>query len=265
MMKSVFLKTLYERRYFMLGWTIGLIALSVLIVVFFPAMRQDNSLDALIQNMPAALQSFVGDLDNLRQFDRYLASQLFDIRVSMVAGIMAIILGVGLSTREEESGELRSILAHPISRTSYFMNKWLAMLVIILIAVVGLIAGVYMAAPFIDDASIAVTDMINLGLMTWLIMAVFATVTLASGFVSGKRSVATLIGILVIVGSFIITSFSSAVDWLKNIEAVSLLHYFTPVSVISDGIDLRNVAVLCGVAVACLIIAWAVFRKRDIN
>ena len=174
MMRSVFLKTLYERRYFILGWSLGLILLSVLMVAFFPAMRQDESLDALIQNMPAAFQGFVGDLANLRDFDRYLASQLFDIRASMVVGIMAIIIGVGLSTREEDSGELRTILAQPISRTRYFIEKWFAMVAIIVLTLVGLVGGVYLAAPFIEDATIAFSDMLSLGFMTALIMITFA-------------------------------------------------------------------------------------------
>lgn len=88
-------------------------------------MHQEGALDALVENMPKAFEGLVGNLASLKSFDTYLASQLFDIRLPLVAGIMAIILAQGLSTHEEERGELRTILALPISRTKLLFEKWL--------------------------------------------------------------------------------------------------------------------------------------------
>ena len=265
MIRSIFGKTLYERRWFILGWTLGMVALAMLMASFFPAMRQQGGLDALVENMPPAFQGLIGNLTYLRQFDTYIASQLFDIRVPLIAGVMSIILGLGLSIREEESGELRTLVALPISRTKLLFEKWAAMICIVAITALGLMAGVYIILPFLSDASIDVVDMIRLVVMTFLVMATYGTITFVAGVASGKRAVAMLVGVVTIIGSFLLTTFSAAVDWLQPYEKLSLLHYFPAVDIIKHGINWRDVTVFIAVMVLALIVAWVCLRRRDLE
>lgn len=263
-MRSIYTKTLYDRRSFIVGWTLGLAVLAVLMTSFYPAMNQQGALDQFVKQMPPALQGLVGNLGNLAHFDTYIASQLFDIRVPLIAGIMAIILALGLSTREEEEGELRTILALPISRTKVLFEKWLALCTIMAVTSLGLLAGIYATLPFLDDAAIDTRALLRLMVMTFLIMSSYGTVTFAAGMASGKRAVASFIGIFVIIGSFIISTFGQAVDWLKDYEKLSLLHYFPAVDIVKHDIELKNIIVLATVTLIALAIAWALFRRRDI-
>jgi len=264
MMRSVYLKTLYDKRWFIFGWTLGLMALTALMVVFFPAMHQDGSLDALVKNMPPAFQGLVGSLADLNSFDTYLASQLFDIRMPLIAGIMAIILALGLSTAEEERGELRTLLSLPLSRVRLLFEKWLALCSIMAISVLGVVAAIYTIGPLIEGGSIELSALLRLVFMTWLIMVVFGTVTLAAGFATGSRAAANTLSILVIIGSFILTTFGQSVDWLRDFEKFSLLHYFPAVDIIKNGIDIVDVVVFCSVIVVSLVAAVVIFRRRDI-
>ena len=45
MMKSIYTRTLYDKRWFALGWMVSFFALAALLVAFFPSMKQDGSLD----------------------------------------------------------------------------------------------------------------------------------------------------------------------------------------------------------------------------
>lgn len=264
MMRSVFAKTLHDKRWFMLGWTLGLIALAALLTTFYPAMRQDGSLDALVANMPKAFEGLIGNLADLKDFSSYIASQLFDIRLPLIAGIMAIILGLGLSSSEEESGELRTMTALPISRTKILIEKWLAMAVITLVATAGMTVGIYAVLPFLDDASIDAGVMAQLLAVSWLLMMTLGTVPFAAGMALGKRAVATAVGVVVVIGSFILSTFGGAVDWLKDYEKLSLLHYFPAVDIAKDGIAWENIAVLASIMLAALLAAVLCFRRRDI-
>lgn len=264
MMRSVFTKTLYDKRFFVLGWGIGVLAIAMIMTSFFPAMRPEGGFDALIENIPSAFQGLIGDLADLRNFDTFIASQLFDIRVPLIAGIMAIILALGLSTKEEENGELRTLLSLPISRTKLFLEKWLAMVVIMGVSVLALVAGVYMIMPFIDDAEITGDVMTRLALMTWLVMIVFGSVTYAVGMATGRRAVASMVSITVVIGSFLLSTFAVAVDWLGDFEVLSLLHYFPAADIVRNGIQYSDVAVLSTVSLVSLLAAWLVFRRRDI-
>lgn len=263
-MRTIYTKTLYDRRGFVFGWTLGLLALAVLMTSFYPAMHQQGTLDQLVKQMPPALQGLVGNLGNLAHFDTYIASQLFDIRLSLIGGIMSIILALGLSTREEEDGELRTILALPISRSRLLFEKWLALCTIMFVTSLGLLAGIYLTLPFLNDATIERSALLRLMAMTLLIMISYGTVTFAAGMASGRRAVASFVGILVIIGSFILSTFGQAVDWLKDYEKFSLLHYFPAVDIVKNTINLQNVVVLGSVIIGALLIAWIVFRRRDI-
>lgn len=263
-MRTIYAKTLYDRRSFIIGWTFGLAVLAALMTSFYPALHQQGALDQLVTRLPPAFQGLVGDLGNLTHFDTYIAAQLFDIRLPLIAGIMSIILALGLSTREEEDGELRTILALPIGRSRLLFEKWLALCTIMVITALGLLAGIYLALPFLDNASIDMGALLRLMLTTLLIMVSYGTVTFAAGMASGRRAVASFVGIFVIIGSFIISTFGQAVDWLKDYEKFSLLHYFPAVDIVKNGIDPKNIIVLSSVIVVALVIAWLAFRRRDI-
>lgn len=263
MMRSIYLKTLWEKRFFILGWTIGFIALAALMTSFFPAMRT-SGLDELVKSLSPAFKGLIGDLGLLQNFDTYLASQLFDIRVPLIAGIMAIILGLGLSVAEEESGELRTLTALKIGRVSLLLQKWFAMATIIILTAAGFVIGTLAVMPLIDDASIELDKFARLIAMTVLVMATYGTIPFAFGFASGRRAIATFAGIFVIIGGFILDTFGSAVDWLADYEKFSLLHYFPAVDILKSGVEISDIVVLGSLTLGLLIIAIIMFRRRDI-
>lgn len=262
-MNSIFLKTLYDKRWFMLGWWLGFAALAALMVVFYPAMHQDGSLDKLLGSMPAALQGFVGDLANLKEFSTYLASQMFDIRMLLIGGVMVIILGLSLSVGEEDAGITRTLLSLPISRTKLLIQKWLAIAVIIAVTLTGAAAGILALQPTINEA-VDLGALLRLLVMTWLVMVALATVTFAVAKASGSRGLATGIAILVVAGSFIITTFSKGVEWLQDFNFLSVFHYYPAVEIAKGTIELGDVAVLAVITLVSLAVAWVFFRSRDV-
>lgn len=264
-MNSVLLKTLYERRWFALGWTVGFMAFAALMVTFYPAMHMDGAIDALLANMPKAFEGLIGDLADLNSFPTYIASQLFDIRLPLIAGIMAIILGQSLSTAEEERGELRTLLALPMSRVRVLFEKWLALILITGLTVGALGAGVVVTGAFVEGATMDIGDLLSLLAMTWLLMITYGTIAFGVGMVTGAKGAATGISILVIIGSFILSTFGQAVDWLKDYERLSLIHYFPAVDVVKSGIVWQDVSILGGLIILVLIVATIVFRRRDIK
>jgi len=263
-MRSVYTKTLRDKRWFTTGWSIGFLALAGLMVSFYPAMHVDGSLDALLKNMPAALQGFVGDLGNLKHFSTYLASQMFDVSGQILGGVMVIIVALSLTVAEEDAGQTRTLLSLPISRTSLLLQKWLAMATIIGIVVSAMGVGVLLFQPLINEA-INLAELIRLLVMTWLLLVALGTVTFAAAMATGKRSVAMLVGILVVVGSFILTTFATGVEWLQDYEMWSVFYYYPAVEIVTDGIKLSDVAVLGTLAVVPLVVSLLLFRHRDIN
>lgn len=264
MTTSVFIKTIYDKRWFIVGWMVGFAALAALMVVFYPAMHQDGSLDQLVKTMPPAFQGLVGDLSNLQQFSTYLASQLFDIRITIIGSVMVIILSLSLTVTEEESGQSRTLLSLPISRTKLFIQKWFAMVAVITSTVVACAASIYVMQITINE-SIDHGVLWRLIAMTWLLLVTLGTIVFSLAIGTGSRAIATGLGILIVAGSFILTTFSAGVDWLREYEMASLFYYFPAVDIAKTGATWEDVVILSGITLFALILSWLNFRRRDIG
>lgn len=263
-MRNVFSKTLYDKRAFIIGWSLGLIALGFLMTIFYPAFHQDNGLDQLVKNLPSAFQSLVGNLANLKQLPTYIGSQLYDVRIPIFVSILSIILAVGLSVGEEEKGQLRMLAVLPLSRTHIVISKWLAVVVIGLIVTLATVVGIELGL-FVINETLDWQVLARLSVMMWLLAVALATIVLSIGLASGRRGLTMGIGVLLAAGSFILTTFTQSVDWLQPYEKLSLLHYFPATEVAKSGIDIFDVGIYVGLIIIALIIGVFGFRRRDIR
>jgi ABC-2 type transport system permease protein len=263
-MYNLFTKTLYDKRAFIIGWSLGMIFLGFLMMSFYPAFHEDTGLDQLVKNLPSAFQGLIGNLNDLKELPGYIGSQLFDVRIPIFVSMIAIILSVGLTVSEEEKGQLRMLLAMPLSRPHILFSKWLAIAVISLITTLAVIVGMLLGLLAIHE-SLAVDVIVRLGLMTWLLTVCLATVVFSIGIASGRRSLTMALGVLVAVGSFILTTFAKSVDWLEPYEVVSILHYFPAVTIAKSEIALTDVAVYGGIIFVSLLFSTLLFRRRDVR
>jgi ABC-2 type transport system permease protein len=263
-MYNLFTKTLYDKRSFIIGWGLGMAILGFLMMSFYPAFHQDDGLDQLVKNLPPAFQGLVGNLDNLKELPGYIGSQLFDVRKPIFVSKIAIILAVGLTIAEEERGQLRMLLAMPLSRSNILFSKWLAVVAIGFLTTLAVIIGMLLGLVVIHE-SLAADSIVRLGVMTWLLTVCLATIVFGIGIASGRRGLTMGLGVTIAVGSFILTTFAKSVDWLEPYEVVSLLHYFPAVTVAKSGIALSDAAVYGGIIIAVLLVSVAFFRRRDVR
>lgn len=263
-MYNLFTKTLYDKRSFIIGWSLGLAFTGYLMTVIFPAFHQDMGLDQLIKSLPPALQGLVGNLDNLKEMSTYLGSQLFDIRMPIFVSILAILLSVGLTVSEEEKGQLRTLVALPLSRTRIFFSKWSVVVLISFIATIMTLVGIEIGLATIRT-SLDPLVLVRLGGMMWLLTVALATIIFGVGLASGKRGLTTTLGVLITVGSFLLTTFATSVDWLKSYEKFSILHYFPAPDIAKGTIDSTNIIVYVTIIIVFLIIGLLFFRRRDLR
>lgn len=263
-MFNVFTKTLYDKRAFIIGWGLGLAFIGFLMMIFYPAFHQDSGIDQLVKSLPPAFQGLVGDLANLKELPGYVGSQLFEVRIPIFVSILSIILAVGLTVGEEEKGQLRTLAALPLSRSSILMSKWLAIVTIGFITTLATIVGMKIGLAVIGE-TLDLMVVLRLGAMMWLLSISIATLVFGLGLASGKRGLTMGLGILIAVGSFILTTFAKSVDWLQPYEHASLLHYFPAATIARTEIAMLDVAVLSGVALFFLLLGLLFFRRRDIG
>lgn len=263
-MFNVLAKTIYDKRWFMFGWALGFAFMAFLMALFFPTFSEDNSIGQLAESLPAALQGMIGDLAILKEVPTYLASELFTIRMPMIAFVAAIVLAISLSIADEENGQLRTLLSLPVSRTAVVIAKWCASAFILLLISAGMFTGVYAGLAVVGE-TVEFWLLLELVGMTWLLILALVTLVFGIGVATGSRALATSVGVIVAVGSFLLSTFARAVDWLKDYEVASILHYFPAVDIAQNGLEMSDTFVYIAVILVSLLVAVIGFRKRDVR
>ena len=262
-MFNLLFKTLRDKRFFILGWSLGLAFLGFAMTALYTSFS-GGQIDVLVESLPPALQGLMGNLQDWKQLPGYLGSQVFDIRLPIFISILSILLAVGLSVSEEEKGQLRTLVSLPISRTKILAGKWLAIVVICFVASLATIIGIEVGLLVIQK-SLDQLVLVRLGLFTLLLVVALATVIFAIGIATGKRAITTGVGIIVTIGSFLLTTFSQSVDWLKDYEWLSFLHYFPAPDIARGTIEIGNILFYAVCIIVSLCVAFIFFRRRDIK
>lgn len=262
-MATLFLKTLRDKRFFILGWSLGVAFLGFVMTAFYTSFN-GGQIDELLASMPPALQGLVGNLQDWRELPGYIGSQVFDIRLPIFLSVLSILLAVSVTVGEEDKGQLRTLLSLPLSRRKVVLAKWLAVVVICGVASFATVAGVEVGLLVIQE-SLDQQVLLRLGLFTWLVTTALATAIFAIGLSTGKRSLTTGVGIVIAIGSFLMSTFAMSVEWLKDYEWLSLFHYFPATDIAKGAVEWGNVAVYVAMTIILLAISLVLFPRRDIK
>lgn len=261
MLRNIFIKTIYEKRWSTIGWSIGIIALTMMTTLFFPTFKK--AFGESLNEIPESMKAFIGDASTYQTLGGYVDVQVIAQMVFLTI-IMAVILGSGLIAGDEGSGTLQSLLAQPVKRSKVFIQKYCALIVLTLLATSFIFIAVF-ASGIIINESMDWWRMAQATFGMWLITLVFGVSAYSLGAMTGKRALAgSLVGMVAFV-SYIITSLAVTVEALKIPNKLSPFYYFNTPSIIKYGIDWGNVTVLIAIIAVFSIASYLLFRNRDIH
>lgn len=262
-MFNLIFKTFRDKRFFILGWVLGLALLSYTITILYPTFNS-TMLDEMAESIPAAMQGFIGELANLKQLDGYIGSQVFEINLPIFIFVFAVLIAVGLTVTEEDKGQLRTLIALPISRRKILLAKWASIASLSLLVSLATIVGVYLGLWQINE-SMNTADMLNLTLILWLLTTTIATLIFAVGLATGSRALTITTGVVIAAGSYLLTTFAQGVEWLQDYEWLSILYYFPAPEIAAGTVEANNIFVYLGLLLAALIATLIFFPRRDIK
>lgn len=264
MMRTLLLKTLYDKRWFVLGWSVVIIFTVGLTVTFYSSLAGGDAFKELSSSVPAQLKGLVGDEESFSTIQGYVAEQLYNFRIPLMLMIMALILAQGLTVGDEEKGTLRTLLALPLSRTRILWERWIAGVIIFGIITLVAVTTAYLSSVGINE-TLSFDFVWRIATLSWLFGITAFSLVYAIGTATGSRASTMTAGLIIIMGGFILTTFGGAVDWLKDWQIVSLMHYANTDSILKGSLDRINMWLLVLFAALSLLVAIVLFRRRDVN
>jgi ABC-2 type transport system permease protein len=263
-MKTLIKWTLWQRRYSVIWWSIGLIAFITLELSVYPSIRDSaQELNKALAQMPAAARNLFGSQDLFSPVG-YLNSRLFYLLMPLMLSILAIGLGSSLIAREESDGTIELLMSRPVSRAKLILAKIIAGLAVVMavsaaatLAMLVLVKLVNLAVPLPRVAFAALGATILALLFGSLALAISSFGRLGRGASIG---IASLIGL----GSYIIASLESSVHWLQMPAKVLPYHYYNPSQVLNGSYAWMVLGVFSAISIGFCIVAWLAFRRRDL-
>jgi ABC-2 type transport system permease protein len=261
-MKSILSKTLHEKRWMLLFWTLGVAAMAMLTLSFYSTFR-DGSFDEVLKNLPKTVQGLAGNLASNKTIPGFVSQQVFALRIPLLTLVMGIMLFTGLLAGDEGEGTLQTLLTQPVTRTKVFLEKYAAGLIISFIICLGSAIGITIALLILGER-LGFWPLIQSVIGVWLLTLVFGTIGYAVGAITGKRSVASGIASLFAFGTYLITSLAPNVSSLGTIQKISPFYYYNNPPTAVSGLDASNVAVMLITILMLLTASIIVFNRRDI-
>lgn len=260
MLRTIFLKTLYEKRWMLLWWTLSSVALTIFIVLFFPTLK--DSFGQAVKDIPESMRSLIGSVEDYQLLGGYLTVQVFQQMIFLPI-ILGVILATGLLAGDENEGTLQTLITHPVSRSQVYLHKLAASATIVGIVTFGFFVGSWIGALFIHES----VDVWRLFQATWMAWLVSMAITLA-GFAlaasTGKRGLAgSLAGAYAFV-MYVISSLVESVKVLRPVDYLSPFHYFLHPSPLKAAFDFGDMFVLLAASVVFIVLGYIVFIRRDI-
>jgi ABC-2 type transport system permease protein len=260
MFRNIFLKTLYEKRCTVIGWTLAVVAMNLLLVCTFPMVE---SLGDSLKQVPESARSLFGDIATLQTLKGYFDLKIIN-QIILMTLVLAIILYTELIAGKEEKGTLQSLLAQPVKRSTIFTQFFLAASFILAIVCLSFYISTVSGAIIIKEQ----LDWIKLFWATfsvWLTSVVFGAFAYLVSSITGKRGFSGMLAGAIAFAFYLITILEPTIKQLKNINYFSPFRYYNTPSVLTEGLKLGNVLILASLTLLFFVIGYWVFIKRDIR
>jgi ABC-2 type transport system permease protein len=264
MLGNLFGKTLRDQRWSLLGWSIGLVALSLYLFYVYPFINRAAELLKVLDNLPPVIKNLIGKNDFLATPEGFFNLQPFSILAPLFFIIFAIAKGSDATAGEEERGTLDLLLANPLKRWQVVMEKFLAhalaLFILGLAFWLGMAAGTRLFSIVVSWRRLA-----EVIFSCFLLGLIFQTLSLAIGCLSGKRKISAGISSSFAVVTYLVNAYAPMVEVLRPYRIFSPFYYYNGNTVLINGFDSSHVLVMTGLAVIFLVAALFFFSRRNLS
>lgn len=266
MLRNVFFKTLRDQYRSLLFWSIGLIAMAVIITLFYPSITGMESINLYLEELPEGIMEMFtgGEFIDYTTPVGFFSTELFSFMVPLLFLIYTVGFGTGAIAGEEEKGTLDFLLANPVARWRVVVEKFGVMTLCTVVLGFFFWAGLAVSVIAID-IDISFVKLAEITIVAIVLALVFGTFSLLLGCLKGNRGMALGISGGLAVLTYLLSTLGSIVEGLKDYRFLSPFYHYLEPNVLKNGIDVGHLLVLVGLVVVFFVASIPAFQRRDIG
>lgn len=252
---------LREQRRSLVLWGLALFAVSAFYISFYPSMGDTPAMQEVIDSMPSGLAEALG-YDQISSAAGYIGATVYGLLGPVLLLVFGIATGARLVAGEEEAGSLELELAHPVGRFALVAQRWLAVLLDLLMLIVPVLLATVLLVLALDlDVQMLNVLAMTAGLL--LFALAFASVSFAIGAATGRRAVALGTAAALAVLGYLAHGIGPQLESGQWMGEISPWGWYLSADPLLNGWDFAGLGLLAAVALVAVPVAMAAFSNRD--
>lgn len=262
MLGNIFTKTLRDNRKALIWWSLGIIAVVLLNLLYYPSIKGLTEFDKFLRDSPE-LKALAGNVTSLISPEGFLNSQLYALVAPLLLLIYAIGNGSFAIAGEEGQRTLPLVLAAPISRAKFLVHKYGAMVAsTTVLTIIFLLAMIFSIVVVNMDISLWKVTAATLSLL--LLALTFGSFALMLGAAGLARSTAVGITGGVATLTYFLNSLAPLIKDIDRWKWLSPFYYYFGNDPLTNGLSLGDASILAASALVFGAVSLVLFWKRDI-
>jgi len=246
-----------------LALTLGVGLFGLLMIAIYPSIEASGvDFEAYAESLPPAVQAGFG-IDAIATVEGFLAVELYQFLWLLLLGLYVAYTAGGTIAGDVESGRAELLLAAPVSRARYLVEKFLSLLVPV--AVLNLVVPLFVYGGVLAvGESLSAADLLAVHLLSVPYLLACAGFGLFLSTLVPRADVAQRVAIATVFGLFLVDSVTVDTDY-EWLGTLSPTRYYDPTEVLVESTyDVTGAVVLLLAGAVLVLASVAAFRRTDL-
>lgn len=254
---------LHAQRRSGLWWAVGILALALVTVAFWPSLQGSSSLTDLTKSSKSLMEAF--GVQDLATAAGYLDGQMYALILPLLLSGLAIAATSALTAGDEDAGRLELVQALPVSRTDVWLSRvGAAALVVALVTVLTAVVVALTLAPFSLDG-VSASRVVVATLACGALGLFHGSVAYAAAGAGASRAASAGIAIAVLVVGYVTSYLVPLSDALAGFRKASPWYWAIGTQPVTDGVSGAWMLLLLGAIAGLVVVGTVLVNRRDLR
>lgn len=254
---------LHAQRRSAFWWAVGVIALALVSVAFWPSLQGSSALTDITKSSKSLMEAF--GVQDLATASGYLDGQMYALMLPLLLSGLAIASTSALTAGDEDAGRMELLQALPVSRSSVWLARMgAAAIVLAIVTALTAIVVVASLAPFSLDG-ISATRIVVATLACGALGLFHGSIAYGAAGAGASRAVSAGIAIAVLVVGYVASYLLPLSDALSGLRTVSPWYWAIGTQPVTNGVSGAWMLLLLAITAVLVVAGTVLVNRRDIR
>jgi ABC-2 type transport system permease protein len=264
-LSNIFFKTLKDKRFTLFWWSVGIIALDLMIMAFYPSIANNPQFNQILLTLPPTLsKAFMGNISDITSVEGYLNSKLLFLMMPFIFLAFNMFLGSESIAREEKHWTLDLLLSTPITRWRVVGEKFASLVVLNVMLGLAVFLSLW-AGVILVNVDINPWRLLDISISLMVLGTFFGALSMALSSATGRQQISAGVTGAVGVAAYLLNALAPEVKELADYQNLSVFYYYAENNPLVNGLEWWHVTVLVAFSLVLLFLGIAVFKRRDLG